>query len=419
MKSTFDTAFRANIDRMTTGWRKTRSEIKNDNLSSPTSLLRSGASRNFSDTLRGLIEVVPISTAKENQTNNTQIIKQTPTVQQMDIEPEKQLKEQLEKQITQIASVDFHLIEPKQQTEVSKIENKSNKKQDRTEKAITSQSWNTSEFLSNFPQSFINASILTNSASRLLSNASSNYLKEDTHTSIGSISDLPSAHNVDKADTNILPHVESPLNTANIRESALRNTEQVSPRFHAANIEQNTSIPEIKQIISAAGNYHDVDKALSIAVAEAESNFNPDAISSDGHYSKGLFQLLDSTGEELSQNLAVDEPYNPFNPRLNAHLGIGYLRQLLDSFSKETILSRGLKTISTTSSTEAEKFAVAAFNTGIGNVARAQKRAQTAGLNPAAYDQVKRFLPDITKRYVEKVIKRKNKLSINNKTTIS
>lgn len=168
---------------------------------------------------------------------------------------------------------------------------------------------------------------------------------------------------------------------------------------------------EMKKIIMTAGKYHGVDSLLGIAVAERESNFNPSAISNDGYSSKGLFQLLDSTGNELQQNLALDQPYDPFNPRQNAYLGIGYLKQLMEYFSKETMIEGGLRTIPAKSTAEMEKLALAAFNAGIGTVARAQRKAHRAGLNPASFEGIKTYLPEITRRYVPQVVRRRDALA--------
>jgi soluble lytic murein transglycosylase-like protein len=51
-----------------------------------------------------------------------------------------------------------------------------------------------------------------------------------------------------------------------------------------------------------------------------------------------------------------------------------------------------------------EKLAVAAFNTGEGNVARAQDRAAASGEDPAAFSSVEPYLPPQTKAYVERVV---------------
>ena len=72
-----------------------------------------------------------------------------------------------------------------------------------------------------------------------------------------------------------------------------------------------------------------LDPSLSMSVVKAESSFNSTAISNDGHSSKGLFQLLDSTGKFLlAKTEDPDRKYDPFNPDLNMELGTNYLKYL-------------------------------------------------------------------------------------------
>lgn len=160
----------------------------------------------------------------------------------------------------------------------------------------------------------------------------------------------------------------------------------------------------IKELVADAGSKHGIDPALGMAVVSTESAFNPAAISSDGHASKGLFQLLDTTGKNLMERGDVKGRYNPFNPELNVDLGVGYLRYLHDIFSRSTDLPGKLSTVAAANSSSLEKLAVAAFNAGEGRVASAQSRAKAAGADPSTYEAVKPYLPDITQRYVDEVV---------------
>lgn len=160
---------------------------------------------------------------------------------------------------------------------------------------------------------------------------------------------------------------------------------------------------EVREIITAAGRHHGVDPRLSLAVASAESGLRPNVVSNDGHRSKGIFQLLDSTGLEMLDRLGVEDRYDPFNPALNAYLGVGYLRHLHDLFSTETTLTGSLKTNPAKSSEQLEKLAVAAYNSGQGTVARAQEKARRAGRDPAEYNSIAEFLPASTRSYVARV----------------
>lgn len=159
----------------------------------------------------------------------------------------------------------------------------------------------------------------------------------------------------------------------------------------------------IKNIIIDAGKFHGVDPSLGLAIARVESAFNPKAVSKDGFHSKGVFQLLDSTGKDIHASSGMTEPYRPFDPSMNSYLGLGHFRRLLDLFSKESTLTSSLKTVGAQSADDLEKLAVAAFNAGEGNVARAQQKALQNGKDPSVFENVRSYLPDITRSYVDKV----------------
>ena len=171
----------------------------------------------------------------------------------------------------------------------------------------------------------------------------------------------------------------------------------------------------VRTLVESAGKKHGIDPALSMAVIAAESSFNPKAVSSDGHESKGLFQLLDKTGTEVLRRMSGEEKqYDPFNPEQNVELGVSYLRRLHETFSSETELTPELKSHRAANSSSLEKLAVAAFNAGEGRVASAQKRALRQGLDPTEFDNVQGYLPDITKEYVAKVMRYKSEFGDSN-----
>jgi len=169
----------------------------------------------------------------------------------------------------------------------------------------------------------------------------------------------------------------------------------------------------IKNIIITAGKYHGVDPSIGLAIAKVESEFNPNAVSRDGFSSKGIFQLLDSTGKEVHSNSGMTEPYKPFDPSMNTFLGMGHFRKLLDIFSKETPLTSSMSTYPAISADELEKFAIAAYNAGEGNVARAQQKAFKEGKDPSKFSDIRPYLPEITKGYVDKVNDLRNKIALN------
>lgn len=166
---------------------------------------------------------------------------------------------------------------------------------------------------------------------------------------------------------------------------------------------------QIRERLAQAGQKFGIEPSLAMSVVKTESAFNPLAISSDGHASKGLFQLLDSTGKTLLERAGTpDRPYNPFDPDLNIELGASYLKYLQGIFQTSTNLPNDHRTRAAADNASLEKLAVAAFNAGEGRVASAQHRAERAGKDPSQYDQVAPYLPDSTRTYVSRVISGKS-----------
>ncbi len=160
---------------------------------------------------------------------------------------------------------------------------------------------------------------------------------------------------------------------------------------------------EIQGIIVTAGRFHGIDPKLGLAVAQVESAFKPNAVSSDGHYSKGVFQLLDTTAGDMMDMTGMEEPYKPFDPSMNSFLGLGYLRRLHDLFSKDTNLTSKVRTFGAKSADDLEKIALAAYNCGEGNVVRAQKLAESLGKDPRKFSSIEPHLPRITRGYVKRI----------------
>lgn len=153
----------------------------------------------------------------------------------------------------------------------------------------------------------------------------------------------------------------------------------------------------IRKAAATAG----VDSALSVAVARAESNLNPSARSSDGR-SKGTFQVLPSTAAEMHRKFAAGIVVRPTGHD-DVAVGVGYLRYLHDLFARGGALTSKLDAVAVSDNDDLRQFAVAAFNAGEGRVAQAQKRAAAAGLDPSSFDDIRKFLPQSTRAYVDRV----------------
>lgn len=113
-------------------------------------------------------------------------------------------------------------------------------------------------------------------------------------------------------------------------------------------------------LIKAVAKRHDVDPALVKAMVQAESAFNPDAVSSSG--ARGLMQVLPETASRFSVRNLTD-------PRQNLKAGVSYLKQLIQLFDGNVIM------------------AVAAYNAGPDQVRRYH------GVPP--YGETRRYLTKV------------------------
>ena len=97
---------------------------------------------------------------------------------------------------------------------------------------------------------------------------------------------------------------------------------------------------------------YEVDPLLIFAIIKAESNFDPDVVSSS--QAIGLMQLMDATAEELARKL--DIPFilksSLYDPELNIRLGTKYFSDLLKEYKQNTLM------------------ALTAYNAGKGNLKR-------------------------------------------------
>jgi soluble lytic murein transglycosylase-like protein len=189
-----------------------------------------------------------------------------------------------------------------------------------------------------------------------------------------------------------LPHSSAPIARPRVARPA------GAPRSAPAPTAKQALAASIRHAAVHAG----VEPALSVAVARAESSLNPAARSADGR-STGTFQVLPTTAAEMRRKIAAGTVARPPGTD-DVALGVGYLRYLHDLFGRDARLGRGLTTVAVEDAGERRRFAVAAFNAGEGNVAKAQARAAAAGGNPARFDDVRPFLPRITQGYVERVV---------------
>lgn len=119
----------------------------------------------------------------------------------------------------------------------------------------------------------------------------------------------------------------------------LRKDRQLRTRFRVA----QGNPQEYEHLIQSSAAKYGVSAALVKAVIQAESGYNPNAVSRAG--ASGLMQLMPGTAKQL-------KVADAFNPKQNVDGGVRYLKFLLDTFKGDVSL------------------ALAAYNAGMGKVAK-------------------------------------------------
>ncbi|MBY0274948.1 transglycosylase SLT domain-containing protein [Candidatus Binatia bacterium] len=155
--------------------------------------------------------------------------------------------------------------------------------------------------------------------------------------------------------------------------------------------------------ITRASDHAGVASDVSLAVAVAESSLDAAAQSTDG-LSSGTFQVTGPTAADIRRRIRDGEIARPPGSD-DVALGVAHLRWLDDIFDRGETLSGSLRTVPVRDGAERTRFAVAAYNAGEGRVARAQEQAAAQRRDPTRYENIRAFLPSITQRYVDRVMR--------------
>ena len=155
--------------------------------------------------------------------------------------------------------------------------------------------------------------------------------------------------------------------------------------------------------ITRASDHVGVSSDVSLAVAVAESSLDPTAQASDG-LSSGTFQVTSPTESDIRRRIRDGEIVRPPGND-DVALGVAHLSWLHDLFGRDATLGGKLRTVPVADTSERTRFAVAAYNAGEGRVARAQERAAALRRDPTRYENIRAFLPGITQRYVDRVMR--------------
>lgn len=125
--------------------------------------------------------------------------------------------------------------------------------------------------------------------------------------------------------------------------------------------------PSVQSLVASIAASMGFDPTLAMAVAQAESNFNPNAISSAGAI--GVMQLMPATAAQMGVS-------NPTDPTQNITGGLKYLSMLISQFGGDV------------------SKALAAYNWGPANVQNAVSTLGTAWANA---------LPNETLSYITRI----------------
>jgi soluble lytic murein transglycosylase-like protein len=147
----------------------------------------------------------------------------------------------------------------------------------------------------------------------------------------------------------------------------------------------------IKQLVKSAAINNGVPEELFKKLIQTESDYNPNAKSSQG--AMGLGQIMPGTAGDLGLNMGdSNTPGSVWHPESNLDASARYFRKLYDKYQKDGIAEE-----------EAWSFAAGAYNAGMGNIDHAIKKVPQEPVT--VWDQVAQVLPQVTGNYSKETIR--------------
>ena len=143
-------------------------------------------------------------------------------------------------------------------------------------------------------------------------------------------------------------------------------------------------LPRYKKLFTKYGQKYDIPWTLLAAVSYQESYWNPKAKSFTGV--RGLMMLTRRTAEFLGVK-------NRLDPKQSVMGGAKHLRQMIKSVPKNVQGENRLK------------YALAAYNIGMGHIHDAQKLARKNGLDHNVWSDLKKVLPLLSQKKYYKTLK--------------
>ncbi len=145
-----------------------------------------------------------------------------------------------------------------------------------------------------------------------------------------------------------------------------------------------TRLPKYRELFEKVGEKYSIPCSLLAAISYQESHWNPKAKSFTGV--RGLMMLTRSTAKMLGVK-------NRLDPKESITGGARHLKQMIKFVPKEVVGENRLK------------FALAAYNVGMGHIHDAQKLAKKLGFNENSWSDLKKVLPLLSQKKYYKTLK--------------